>query len=581
MNHSKYRARMILLSLVLLSPSLTMGFYADDYALLLTLSGQQPGSPMRPWSLFDFGRFDDWDVRRMQVATFPWWTSHDWQIRFWRPISSIALWIQQLAFGNWAAGYHVTSLVLFAILMWNVHGLYRSLGLTSGAVARGTLLFGVGDAIVLPTIWIANQNTLWETLLAVLSWRLLVAEPLSVRRVLGALILSTGAVLSKESGCASLVIAYVVLARRSQIDTLPASRRVARIGSIGSLLILLSWGIYLFVAGYGTRSLFYATPWSDTWRFAHNALCLFTAGVASLGGPFPLDLAGIYAWAYMPLVVMGILVGGPFATWVFRRTVRLPGTGWLCLWTILQLGFQSAAPPSDRLLLAPSVGAAGILGAFFDAEKQRARQSLQSRWSRSVLVGWWLWATVVSAVFIGGEAAVFSVSANYLRERARETTVGPSRLGYRHLLVMQCESQLQAFTLPATYAGECDDHELTFWNLQHGRRALRWTCVDARTFELETLDEPFLTQAFEQVYMTQPLAIRRGDRWKTPLFAVSALETDRGRPTKLRFRLNRSLDDPRIIFLRSEHGKLAAIAPPPIGTAIVLEPPERAGPWMP
>jgi hypothetical protein len=581
MNHSKLVACIVLLSVLLVSPCLMMGFYADDYSHQLVLSGEYASSPMRPWALYDFGRFADWDFTQIDVGSFPWWTDHDWQIRFFRPVSSIALWLQHMAFGDWAVGYHCTSLVLFACIVWAIHGLYRSLGLSPGAAARATLLFAVGDAIALPTVWIANQNTLWETLFAVLTGRVLAAKDLSIARMFGALILAAGAVLSKESGSAALIIALFVLGWRSRTHRSPEVRQVAALGAALTLLMLIGWAAFLISADYGTHSLFYATPWRDRVRFLQNELALFTAGVASLLGPFPLDLIGMFDGAYLPVVIAGALTAGPLALWALTHTARLPGTGWLASWTILFLGLQAAAIPQDRLLFAASVGSAGILGAFFDSQKSRWLAGDRRGPIRFVVLGWWVWATVVSAASILTQAYGFNISAEFLRQKARETEVGSPGLGHRDLFVLQCESQLQAFTLQSTYACERDDHRLTFWNVQHGRRALRWTRVDSATFDVESLDTPFLTHRFEQVYMTKPPAVRVGDRWQSLSFSVEALAVDRGLPTRLRFRLNQSLDDPQIIFLRSVNGRLVQVPPPGIGTSIEFESPDRAGPWMP
>ena len=41
----------VLLGILLLIPTATMGFYADDYVHQLVLRGDQEKAPMEPWSL--------------------------------------------------------------------------------------------------------------------------------------------------------------------------------------------------------------------------------------------------------------------------------------------------------------------------------------------------------------------------------------------------------------------------------------------------------------------------------------------------------------------------------------------------
>ena len=114
-----------------------------------------------------------------------------------------------------------------------------------------------------------------------------------------------------------------------------------------------------------------------------------------------------------------------------------------------------------------------------------------------------------------------------------------------------------------------------------GRRALRWTRVDERTFDLETLDEPFLAGAFETVYLTRPPAVELGDTWTTLKFDVEALEVHAGRPVRLRFRIDGALDGETVRFVRPENGRLTRVLPPSIGESVTLATPERVGPYMP
>jgi hypothetical protein len=48
------------------------------------------------------------------------------------------------------------------------------------------------------------------------------------------------------------------------------------------------------------------------------------------------------------------------------------------------------------------------------------------------------------------------------------------------------------FALANTWGFESDDEDLEFHLLQVGRRGLRWSRTEERTFEIESLDEPFL-----------------------------------------------------------------------------------------
>ena len=561
----------VLLGVLVLAPTALMGFYADDYVHQLVLRGDQKGVPMKPWSLYDFGTRADWVAMDGDVGTFPWWTDDGWKVRFLRPLSSLYLWGQHALFGEWALGYHLVGLALFGVLLVLLHGLYRALGLSPTAARIGTLLFAVFDSAVLPAGWMANHNTLLATVFSVASFRVLCSGAPTFGRLYAGLLLALAAAASKESGGVTLVLAVLVLLARAR-ESEPADRRRFGAAALVAVLLTIGYAAVLVGGGYGTASVFYATPWGDPARYAKNLLFLVAAGPVSFLGPFPLDVAGLVPAATLPLGLCGGLAGLPIWIWILRGTGSGRPVGWLVLWTLAYLVAQAGTIPSDRLMFLPGVGALGLLALFF--EGRAGRPSLGVR------------LLFVSAVFGSGLSTLvqgfgLSAGADFLRRAAPQTEVGSPALGQRDLYVLQTESMLQAFTLHSMWGFTSQDHELTFWNLQVGNRPLQWTRVDDTTFELESLGAPFFTGAFETVYLRESPAFEVGDTWSTLDFRVEALAVDGGRPTRLRFQLERSLDADTVRFLRSEGGRLVRVDPPAIGGSIELSSPERVGPLMP
>jgi hypothetical protein len=549
----------VLLGILLLVPTAGMGFYADDYVHQLVLRGDQEQAPMEPWSLYDFGTREDWHAMDGEVGTFPWWTDDDWKIRFLRPVSSLYLMAQYAVWGEWAPGYHLAGLTLFGLLLVLTQRLYRALGFSDRAARIGTLLFAVCDSAVLPVGWTANNNSLLVAVFSVAAFRYL----LDGRYLLG-LFLAVGAAGSNEAGAVTLALAALVLLRGS-------ARRSRAVGIL-AVGLCVAYAALLLGGGYGTRSVFYATPWSEPGRFAEHLLVLVTGGSASLLGPFPLDVVSLFPETRLPVVLFGCLVGLPIWFGIARSVKGKSGVGWLAVWSLAFLIPQAGTIAADRLLFIPAIGALGILALFF--EERASRPTLPTR------LLWWS-ATVGSALYLLVQGIGLSAGAAFLRESAPRTDVGSPDLGHRDIFVLQTESQFQAFTLHSMWGFHSADRELTFWNLQHGRRALRWTRIDERTFELEALDEPFFAGAFETVYMTRTPAFEVGDTWSTLKFDVEALEVLAGRPVLLRFRIDASLDDETVRFVRPEDGRLVRILPPPVGESVTLEAPERVGPYMP
>src|SRR6185503_14875822 len=103
-------ALVLLLGLVVQLPTLRVGFFADDYVHQLVLADDGPRSPIPRWSLYDFGSAAEWAEFGRATGSLPWWTSSDWKIRFFRPLTSLSLGLDHALWGEHALGYHITSL---------------------------------------------------------------------------------------------------------------------------------------------------------------------------------------------------------------------------------------------------------------------------------------------------------------------------------------------------------------------------------------------------------------------------------------------------------------------------------------
>lgn len=577
-------AVIVLLGLALLTPTLGMGFYIDDYVHQLVLEDSEATSPMRPWSLYDFGTRAQWEASENGVGSLPWWTGENWRIRFLRPVTSLTLWAQHALFGDFSLGYHLVGLALFALLIVLVHGLYRDLGFGSRAASSGALIFAVCDSVLYPACWPANLNSLLAALFAVGAVRAALPGANAKTRPFTAVLLGVLAVLSKESGIVALLFVSMVLARDARRRAAGGRLRSApAAGAAASLGIALAHVAFLFGAGYGTDCLFYATPWSEPGAFAANVVVLVGAGLVSLSGPFPLDVIVAFPAVKAAVTVVGLAFGIPLALWIASRVRTHRAAPWLGLWVLLFVLVQGAAPPQDRLLFAPAVGAAGILALFFQASERSPSGSSAVRGATRAL---WLSVVFGSGLYLTLQAAGMLVTARHLRRVIVATEVGPRSSGRRDLFVLQAENQLHIFALTSTWGVESGDRDLAFWPCQIGNRPLRWTRVDESTFELESLGAPFLTNIFERVYLTEEAGVAVGDSWSTDVFEVEALGVDAGRPTHLRFRVGKSLDDTSLGFLAPDQspegrGRLAPRAVPPIGESLVLETPPRHGPFIP
>ncbi|MEW6073624.1 MAG: hypothetical protein AB1726_13655, partial [Planctomycetota bacterium] len=289
-------AAVVLLALLLHAPSLRWGFFADDYGQQIVLRGLAEHPTMRPWSLYDFGSLASMAELQAETGALPFWTSPAWSVRFFRPIASSSLALDHALFGGWAPGYHLSGLVLFALLLAAAHALYRALDLPPRAALLAVAVLGLEDGTVLPVGWPANRNGLVEALFTTLALLVLVRGARAGRRasVGAALALAAAAVLAKESGLGALALAGFFLLRPPAGAGEGLSRRVRAGSAAAAGLLAGAYLAFFLAAGYGAASVFYPLPWSAPLAFAGRLAVLGPVGAAAMLTPIPSDLFVLY-----------------------------------------------------------------------------------------------------------------------------------------------------------------------------------------------------------------------------------------------------------------------------------------------
>lgn len=158
----------IALALALQLPSLSAGFYADDYVHQLVLGDGIAIPSLKPWSLFDFGEAREWPTEDNPPWTLNWWTSPDFKGRFFRPLTSLTLWLDHTLYGNHPLGYHVTSLLWYLGVLLLVA---TAAAAAAAAVILALVVAGFGTrSMFYATPWHDPGRYLWH--LAMLAFSL-------------------------------------------------------------------------------------------------------------------------------------------------------------------------------------------------------------------------------------------------------------------------------------------------------------------------------------------------------------------------------------------------------------------------
>jgi hypothetical protein len=158
----------VLLALLLVSPCLGVGPMGDDYMHMARVDPRlhAPGFAYAPLDLFTFvsGDAAQRAVLR-EEGVFGWWMAPDFQMSFWRPLSSLthaldhALWPRSFVLA------HAQSMLWFAALLVVLAALYRRFHVPWVA-NLALLLYALDDARGWVLGWVANRNVLVAATLA-------------------------------------------------------------------------------------------------------------------------------------------------------------------------------------------------------------------------------------------------------------------------------------------------------------------------------------------------------------------------------------------------------------------------------
>ena len=218
-------AAFVALALVLFARTLGIGYLSDDFTLV---RGVVEGGPLG-------------------IATFG--------QKFFRPTTSISLWLDLQLFGLHLLGAHAVNVALHAASACFVGRIGSRLGLSPGAAWVAALWFLVAPAHAEAVAWIACRSDLLATatgLSALWIWLEADASPGHWLRAVALLLLCV-ALLSKESAAPlALVLAVWELARRFRTArALALTRAAIPTLLLASFVVLRRLAIGSWIGGYG------------------------------------------------------------------------------------------------------------------------------------------------------------------------------------------------------------------------------------------------------------------------------------------------------------------------------------------
>jgi hypothetical protein len=570
-------------------PSLRWGFAWDDYVHQMMLRDLVPGRHVAPWDLYGFGETPAPGEPLFETGMFPWWSPPDLKLRFFRPVTSLSIWLDHQVWGAWATGYHLTSLVLFALVLVASYGLFRELGLPPAAGLWPLALLALDDVHTLPVGWIANRNTVLATLFTALA--ALLALRYERRRATGLLPLiglsALAACGSKESGVAVLpIVALAVVcatlqnARASWRTAIQRAIRSPAVWIAG--VVVLGFLTFYVTGGFGAKSIVYPAPWQDPTGFALRVARVVPIGLLSLFFGISADLAIVRPELTLTFIIAAVILI-PLLLWgVVRVTRASPAIIFAGGWLLFALLVEAGGDPSDRLWMNASVGAALLLGLFLYTVG-----SWRVCWKQRRFLTLGLAVVILLAGPIGAVASL-PIRTTVLRDLmvgdrqyAATAEIDRSVPPPRDVIVLNVPTPLLGLTLASTWRVVHDDVDTRIFPLQYGRCGMRIERVDARTLRLTATERPWLENAVEQVFRTQAAPPAIGTRYRTVAFDVEIVAVDDTGVRTLRLELHNDANAPRYQFLAWWDGRLRRIVMPTIGGELQLPTVSPISPHVP
>jgi hypothetical protein len=545
-------------------PSLALGLLVDDHVFR-----NKARLGFDPFGIFEISRAQAVSARNFgQLA---WWTSPELSIDFLRPLSALSHLAEFQFWPNAAWAMHLANGLIYAALVAVVWLLYRELWPQSPrSAALAALLFAIDDGHA-PTIgWISSRNTLLATLFALSALLLHVrarnyASAPRVSRALGrqlrlhwasALCVAL-ALFSAEAGIA--VMAYLV-AYALAFESGNIRERVITL--LPELVVVVCWAVVYVVGGFGAHGASFYRDLSDPLSVFGQGVLDLPTWLFSLFGPSVIGTLMVLppapVRAVMLLLCLPILIGLASAMPRTRQNVFFAVGALLCLPPLF------TTLPQDRLLVAASFGAFGLIASFVTAAATSPHRS--ARATRIGLIALHLIVSPLLFVPTLGQSRPIDNGARDIAAEVRERA--PSRVVFVNLPV----ELLSLYSWHILHEDLERPHPSSMQQLYAGTSPLEVQRVDVNTLELRAL-KGWGERPVERIFCAPSDLPRAGTKLEFEPMKISVMDSDAaGHPVRVQFRFPDALESPGRLWLSWRGTKPVPWQPPAIGQTVSLEP---------
>jgi hypothetical protein len=559
-------------AMLLASSSLWLGLTADDHFHTIAVRDDPgvAGMARAPWDLFSFAKDPATNRVLMEGGTFPWWTDPELVLSFFRPLSSLTLWLDRMLWPQSALLMHLHSMAWFALLLGAVCVVYRSLASSHKHAVLALLLYAIDDARSMPIGWVAHRNALvalapaFLALLAHHRWRTGGAR---LYAVLGPASLLVGL----HAGESALQVCGYLFAYAVFLDRGSRLRRASSL--LPYAIVVVAWRLLYDYLGYGAlNSDIYIDPGREPWEFAQALVVRLPVLLLSqFALPFA-DLWEVYpmfaSWLQPAVLGLSLLVLSALFMLLRPLLREDPRLRFWALGCVLATIPVCGTHPEDRVLSATSLGGAALVAGFLLAlwEKSYPRRTPFVLAAGSAL---WLIHLVLAPLLLPLRTLVID-QFEVLMVRADPSIARGPEASRKTVILLNPPVDFFAVYFPSFRAARGVTMPQHFRWLATGESELRVERVDDRSLKL-TPAEGFLSSSSQRMF-------RRADRRFKPnevvrlsdvSFEVTRFGED-GRPAEVLARFHNQLESEAMQWLRwGKHGYVP-FQLPRIGQSIVI-----------
>lgn len=565
----------ILLALLLVSPSLGVGRMGDDYMHMARVDPRLhvPGFSYAPLDLFTFVSGDPAQrATLLEEGVFGWWMAPDFRMSFWRPLASLTHVLDQLLWPRSSILAHAHSLLWFAGLLAVLAALYRRFH-PPWIAHLALLLYALDDARGWVVGWVANRNAL---VAATLAFAALLVHDRARRdgwRV-GTWLAPALFAAALFGGEAALAVTGYLLAHAVFVDSGPLARRLARLWPFAVLSV--AWLVAYKALGYGTSGgSMYLNPLDEP---AGYLRALVERLPVLLAAQFGLSVSD--AWLLLSasarLVAYGLalLWLAVLATVMVPVWRRSPACRFWVLGAVLSLPPACATFPMDRLLVFAGVGAMAAIALVFaewlDGEAFALLPRVRRAVATSVLLLLAVFHLVLAPLLLEARLLTLGLLAR-IGERLETSIPKDESIRGKTLVILSSSAELTTF--PPWMERQVRDVPRP-----HRMRVLATCFGDVRaarpgptTLRVRP-EKGFLDSELLRMVRGLSRPFRPGDEVVLSDMRVRVVSvTADGRPAEADFTFAVPLEDPSLLWTRVQGGgALVPWSPPAVGESEVL-----------